>query len=122
MTAGAVEPISAYRPFEPAEAAAYAAIWPPLREAAVDGGALSAREVGDGNLNLVFIVSGGGASAVVKQALPYVRLVGESWPLTLDRNRFERQAYEFYATIVPELVPRIYHHDDALALFVMEDL
>src|SRR3954470_17129538 len=41
------------------------------------------REVGDGNLNLVFIVEGAKAGVVVKQALPYVRLVGESWPLPL---------------------------------------
>ncbi len=34
-------------------------------------------EVGDGNLNLVFIVRGTG-SLVAKQALPYVRLVGDS--------------------------------------------
>ncbi len=50
------------------------------------------REVGDGNLNLVFIVTSGAAGAVVKQALPYVRLVGESWPLPLDRAHFEREA------------------------------
>ena len=36
------------------------------------------REVGDGNLNLVFIVEGPAGGVVVKQALPYVRLVGES--------------------------------------------
>ena len=35
------------------------------------------REVGDGNLNLVFIVEGPAGGLVVKQALPYVRLVGE---------------------------------------------
>ena len=35
------------------------------------------REVGDGNLNLVFIVEGDSGGVVVKQALPYVRLVGE---------------------------------------------
>ena len=46
------------------------------------------REVGDGNLNLVFIVTSGAAGVVVKQALPYVRLVGESWPLRLDRAHF----------------------------------
>ena len=34
-------------------------------------------EVGDGNLNLVFIVKGPAGAVVVKQALPYVRLVGE---------------------------------------------
>ena len=35
-------------------------------------------EVGDGNLNLVFVVSKDDASVIVKQALPYVRLVGDS--------------------------------------------
>ena len=38
----------------------------------------SVREVGDGNLNLVFIVEGPAGGLVVKQALPYVRLVGEA--------------------------------------------
>lgn len=35
------------------------------------------REVGDGNLNLVFVIRGRGSAVVVKQAqaLPYVRLV-----------------------------------------------
>jgi 5-methylthioribose kinase len=31
------------------------------------------REVGDGNLNLVFIIEGPKGAVVVKQALPYVR-------------------------------------------------
>lgn len=39
-------------------------------------------EVGDGNLNLVFIVKSEQGSVIVKQALPYVRLVGDSWPAT----------------------------------------
>ena len=46
-------------------------------------------EVGDGNLNLVFIVKSLAGSAIVKQALPYVRLVGDSWPLPLYRAYFE---------------------------------
>ena len=47
---------------------------------------LHAREVGDGNLNLVFIVEAAtGQSLVVKQALPYLRVAGESWPLTRER-------------------------------------
>ena len=40
------------------------------------------REVGDGNLNLVFIVEGPGGSVCVKQALPYVRAAGPSWPMS----------------------------------------
>ena len=50
-------------------------------------------EVGDGNLNLVFIVTGPKGTIIVKQALPYVRLVGDSWPLTLDRSFFEYNAW-----------------------------
>ena len=48
-----------------------------------------AREVGDGNLNAVYIVRGEAGSLVVKQALPYLRLVGDAWPLPLERSYFE---------------------------------
>src|SRR5207237_7609820 len=48
----------------------------------------SITEVGDGNLNLVFIVKGTSGGLAVKQALPYVRLVAESWPLPLSRAHF----------------------------------
>jgi 5-methylthioribose kinase len=81
-----------------------------------------AREVGDGNLNLVFIVEGERGSAVVKQALPYVRLVGESWPLPLKRSFFEANALKRHATRAPALVPDVFHVDDAQALIVMEFL
>ncbi len=40
------------------------------------------REVGDGNINFVYILEGPTGGLCVKQALPYVRIVGESWPLT----------------------------------------
>lgn len=112
-----------YHALNAQEALRYALAHPPLATADAGSVAWDAREVGDGNLNLIFIVSGdGGPSAVIKQALPYVRLVGESWPLTLERNRFERDAYAVYAGLAPDLVPRVYHADDTLALFIMEDL
>ena len=44
-----------------------------------------AREIGDGNINFVFLVEGPAGGVIVKQALPYVRVVGESWPLTQVR-------------------------------------
>ena len=78
------------------------------------------REVGDGNLNLVFIVKGQAAGVVVKQALPYVRLVGESWPLPLDRAHFEHEALKSQTAVVPHLVPEIYHFDPGQAAIVME--
>jgi len=78
------------------------------------------REVGDGNLNLVFIVKGPAGGVCVKQALPYVRLVGESWPLPLDRAYFEREALRAEAAVVPRLVPKVYHFDNDRAAIVME--
>lgn len=80
------------------------------------------REVGDGNLNLVFVVEGPAGAAIVKQALPYVRLVGESWPLTLKRSFFEYHALTRQAARDPGSVPDIYHFDEAQALIVMEYL
>jgi 5-methylthioribose kinase len=77
-------------------------------------------EVGDGNLNLVFIVKGALAGVAVKQALPYVRLVGESWPLPLSRAHYEYLALERQAQLAPGLVPALLHHNEALALNVME--
>lgn len=80
------------------------------------------REVGDGNLNLVFIVEGPSGAAVVKQALPYVRLVGESWPLPLKRSFFEYHALTRQAQHDPGAVPEIFHFDEDQAIIVMEYL
>lgn len=80
------------------------------------------REVGDGNLNLVFIVDGSAGSAIVKQALPYVRLVGESWPLPLKRCFFEYHALVREGERAPGMVPQIYHFDADQAMIVMEFL
>ena len=80
----------------------------------------SISEVGDGNLNLVFIVKGTSGGIAVKQALPYVRLVGESWPLPLSRSHYEYQALMHQARLAPGLVPAVLHHNEALALIAME--
>jgi 5-methylthioribose kinase len=80
------------------------------------------REVGDGNLNLVFIVTGPGGGLVVKQALPYLRCVGEGWPLTLDRAWFEYEALVEEAKHAERRVPAVYHFDRRMALLVMEYL
>lgn len=77
-------------------------------------------EVGDGNLNLVFIVKGDRGGVAVKQALPYVRLVGESWPLPLSRAHYEYLALSRQAELAPGLVPALLHHNEKLALTVME--
>ncbi len=45
-------------------------------------------EVGDGNLNMVFLVEGTQKTIVVKQALPWVRAGGESCTIVPDSSRF----------------------------------
>ena len=93
-----------------------------LRERLGEPARWRVREVGDGNLNLVFIVEGASGSAVVKQALPYVRLVGESWPLPLRRSFFEYNALIRQARRDPGSVPQVFHFDEGQALIVMEFL
>ena len=94
---------------------------------------IEAVEMGDGNLNLVFIVSRkttADASVgdepvtkiIVKQALPYVRCVGESWPLTLDRAFYEYTALQAQNKACPEHVPNLYYFSKKDALIVMEYL
>jgi 5-methylthioribose kinase len=79
-------------------------------------------EVGDGNLNLVFIVQGAAGSVCVKQALPHVRVAGDSWPMTLERAFFEASYYSAVAPYVGGLIPQIYHYDPELYCTVMECL
>jgi 5-methylthioribose kinase len=80
------------------------------------------REVGDGNLNLVFIVEGPDGSVCVKQALPYVRAAGPSWPMSPDRIFFERAYFEMVAPYVGARIPAIYHFDRERYCLVMERL
>jgi 5-methylthioribose kinase len=84
--------------------------------------AWSVQEIGDGNLNLVFIAKGPAGSVVTKQALPYLRLVGEGWPLPLSRSHYEHLALQEHARVAPHLVPKVHHYEADLALIVMEHL
>ncbi len=111
-----------YRALTEAEVVEYARALPGLFTGAVP---LLSREIGDGNLNMVFQVSedgGEGRSVIIKQALPYIRVIGESWPMTLDRARIECEVLQIENEYDPGRVPQVYHYDTDLALFIMEDL
>lgn len=98
---------------------------PKLARVFPDKGELKADEVGDGNLNQVFIVSNPAQptqTAVLKQALPYLRVAGDSWPLTRERMRFETQALLLYNDLTPGLAPEVYDFDEAMSLVTMEYL
>lgn len=85
----------------------------------------SVEEVGDGNLNLVFIVrneNDPSQEVVLKQALPYLRVAGDSWPLTRERMRYETQALLKHNELAPGLVPEVYDADEEMSVVIMEYL
>ncbi len=98
---------------------------PKLKEKFPKSAELVAKEVGDGNLNLVFFiedVNDPTHSIVLKQALPYLRVVGESWPLTRERVRYETQALLHYNQVAPGLAPEVYDYEDEMSTLAMEHL
>lgn len=113
--------MSAYHPLTEAEATEYARNLPDLFQ---KNNELTSREIGDGNLNLVFHISepSTGKSIILKQALPYAKIVGESWPLTLDRARIESEVLMMEGSLCPDLVPHVHAFEPELFLTVMQDL
>ncbi|KAL9244947.1 hypothetical protein vseg_018661 [Gypsophila vaccaria] len=83
---------------------------------------LAVKEVGDGNLNFVFIVSSPSSSLVIKQALPYIRCIGESWPMTKERAYFEATTLKKHGSLCPAHVPEVYHFDHPMSLIGMRYL
>lgn len=83
---------------------------------------ITVREVGDGNLNFVYIVIWPQGSFVIKQAVPYIRCIGESWLMTKERAYFEVTALKAHGQFCPEHVPEVYYFDRGMALFAMRYL
>ena len=114
-----------YKPLDTATVIDYVRGRSELNEIFQPSEPLESVEVGDGNLNLVFKVwatADANRTVVVKQALPYVRLVGESWPLPPDRARIEAQALEIEYRLVPQHTPRVYFFDPDMYLTAMQNL
>ena len=109
-----------YRIFNHEDAISY------VRQAAQvePGVTLQGEEIGDGNLNQVFKVWQPGVAKgfIVKQALPYIRCIGESWPLTRDRARIEAEILLYHGQHSPEHTVAVLHHDAALSVILLEDL
>lgn len=85
---------------------------------------LDVKEIGDGNLNFVFLVNSlndSSKSLIVKQAVPYLRCVGESYPLSKDRMIYEIRSLKIFANLNTH-IPKIYHSDEEMSVIVMEYL
>ncbi|MQL78220.1 hypothetical protein Taro_010658 [Colocasia esculenta] len=114
-----------FRPLDEGILVEYIRATPALREVLggrVGDGELTIKEVGDGNLNFVYIVLSPAGSVVIKQALPYVRCVGESWPMTKERAYFETLALREHGNLCPDHVPEVYHFDRTMSLMGMRYL
>jgi len=86
---------------------------------------IEADEIGDGNLNYVYIVKSmeePSKTLIVKQAVPYLRCVGEEFPLSRERMTYEIRALKKFYSIFPNFIPNIYHASEEMSLVVMEFL
>ena len=84
---------------------------------------LTVKEIGDGNLNYVFLVKeeAAGKSVIVKQAGEALRISAEM-KVSTDRNRIESEILELQFKYAPDLVPKIYGYDTVMCACMMEDL
>lgn len=79
-------------------------------------------EVSDGKINHVYRLTGEHRSLILKQAVPYARIVGESMPIPIDRVVLEAKVLQEYDKIIPGSVPKVHHLDEVMAIVVMEDM
>ncbi|KXV13582.1 5-methylthioribose kinase [Caballeronia megalochromosomata] len=114
-----------FEAFTAQELAAYLGDVPDVRALLGDPDDLDVVEVGDGNLNYVYFVTNAkapGRSVVVKQAPPFLRLVGKTWPLSCQRMEHEVAALRRFGALCPRHVPKVYHADSKRFLVVMQHL
>lgn len=89
------------------------------------GNDLKAEEIGDGNLNYVYLVSSvknTKKALIVKQSVPYLRCVGEEFALGRERMTYEIRALSKFKNIAPGLVPELYHVSEDMSIVVMQYL
>ncbi len=97
-----------------------------LRDIALffNGAPLRIEEIGDGNLNFVFLVTSTqecSRQLIVKQAVPYLRCAGESYPLSQERMIYEIRSLKHFATLCDH-IPTIYYSDERMSVLIMEYL
>lgn len=87
-----------------------------------EGATLVASEIGDGNINYVFIIeeASTGKSIVLKHADVLLRSSGRE--LDVDRNRIEAEVLALQNKLAPGLVPKVYMYDPIMCVVVMEDI
>lgn len=79
-------------------------------------------EIGDGNINYVFILRSkeSGRSLVIKQADRLLRSSGR--PLDMNRSSIEASILRTEHELAPDMVPEVYHYDEIMHATAMEDV
>lgn len=86
---------------------------------------LTASAIGDGNLNFVFRVmcrDHPERSVILKQAPPYIKVLGPDYPLTQNRLAIEARLMAIYHELAPGSVPEPLQYDAEAHVILMEDL
>jgi 5-methylthioribose kinase len=86
---------------------------------------LEVKEINDGNMNYAFVVTNklaSNQSVFVKQAPPYIKVLGEDWPLTRQRMTAEMNALSYQASVCPKMVPEVYYQSEVLSVLIMQNL
>ncbi|XP_021720344.1 methylthioribose kinase-like [Chenopodium quinoa] len=114
--------VDGFRPLNETSLVEYIKATPSLSSILGDSDNFQIKEVGDGNLNFVYIVVSPSGSVVIKQALPYIRCIGEAWPMTKERAYFEAVTLKEHGRLCPAHVPEVYHFDRPMSLIGMRYL
>jgi 5-methylthioribose kinase len=86
---------------------------------------LEVQEINDGNMNYAFVVTNNQQatqSVFVKQAPPYIKVLGEDWPLSRQRMTAEINALSYQSKVCPEMVPQVYYQSEELSVLIMQNL
>lgn len=86
---------------------------------------IRAEEIGDGNLNYVYKISSivnPQKALIAKQAVPFLRCVGEDFLLSRERMTYEIRALQKFYAIFPSFVPKIHYASEEMSLVVMDYL
>ena len=73
-------------------------------------------------LNLPFLLVVKRYSFFWLQSVPYVRCIGESWPMASDRSYYEAITLKKHGNLCPQHVPEVYHFDRVMSTIIMQYL
>ncbi|WP_024955707.1 phosphotransferase [Sulfurospirillum arcachonense] len=83
---------------------------------------ISIKEIGDGNLNFVYKINDDTNTYALKHAKPYLKMLGTQFKLTQKRVLAEMNSMEYFHSIAPQFIPKIYLKDEKEFFFVMKYL